>query len=159
MNAAIREPRRKIRPMREPDLDGVLNIEHAVYDFPWSYGTFRDCLRVGYACWVVEIDAEIAGYGILSAAGGEAHVLNLCVHPHHQSQGVGRGMLQRLIDLARWHRADRIFLEVRPSNAPAKRLYRGMGFQEVGRRRNYYPARDGREDALVMAHELERPRA
>jgi ribosomal-protein-alanine N-acetyltransferase len=103
---------------------------------------------------VLDRGSELVGYGVLSAAAGEAHVLNVCVAPHCQGEGLGRRLMRRLIDLARWHRAERIFLEVRPSNPHAVALYDTLGFNEIARRANYYPAAGGREDAIVMALEL-----
>ncbi|MFN8901906.1 MAG: ribosomal protein S18-alanine N-acetyltransferase, partial [Lysobacteraceae bacterium] len=84
----------------------------------------------------------------------EAHLLTLCIDPVQQGRGLGRRLLRRMIDLARWHMADRVFLEVRPSNPTAIALYRSEGFNEIGTRPRYYPAKDGREDAIVMAMEL-----
>lgn len=144
----------RIRSMQEHDLPHVLAIEEAAYDFPWTIGIFRDCQRAGYGCWVLESGDEVVGYGVLSHAAGECHVLNVCIAPAHQGQGLGRRLMQRLVDLARWHRAERIFLEVRPSNPRAIALYHSLGFNEIGRRPRYYPAAHGREDALVMAQEL-----
>jgi ribosomal-protein-alanine N-acetyltransferase len=103
---------------------------------------------------VLERAGEVIGYGVLSVAGGEAHVLNICVAPAEQGRGLGRRILARLLDLARWHHAERVFLEVRPSNTAAVALYHSSGFNEIGRRPNYYPGKRGREDALVMAIEL-----
>jgi ribosomal-protein-alanine N-acetyltransferase len=154
MNAQAREPLPTLRAMREGDLERVAAIEHQAYAFPWTYGIFRDCLRAGYGCWVMEQLDEVIGYAILSVAAGEAHVLNICILPMAQGAGHGRRLMRRVIDLARWHRAERIFLEVRPSNARAIALYHDLGFNEIGRRPNYYPAHAGREDALVMAMEL-----
>ncbi|GIX36019.1 MAG: ribosomal-protein-alanine acetyltransferase [Lysobacteraceae bacterium] len=144
----------RLRAMQEADLDRVLAIEQSAYAFPWTAGIFRDCLRSGYGCWVLDRDGEIVGYGVVSVAAGEAHLLNLCIAPRAQGQGLGRHLLGRLIELARWQRAERIFLEVRPSNPRAIALYHAMGFNEIGRRPRYYPAAQGREDALVMAREL-----
>jgi len=154
MVAAMAEPYPEFRPMRSDDLDQVAAIEARAYEFPWTLGIFRDCLRAGYQCWVLARPGEIIGYGVLSVAAGEAHVLNVCVAPETQRGGFGKRLMQRLIDLARWHRAERIFLEVRPSNDRAIALYDGFGFNEIGKRPNYYPARRGREDAIVMALEL-----
>ncbi|MBD8525616.1 ribosomal protein S18-alanine N-acetyltransferase [Pseudomarimonas arenosa] len=158
MNAQVREyldlaPAR-MRAMQEHDLERVAAIERAAYDFPWSIGIFRDCLRAGYGCWVLCHEEAVIGYGILSSGGGEAHVLNVCVDPEHHGAGHGRHLVKRLIDLARWQRAERVFLEVRPSNPRAIALYESLGFNEIGRRPRYYPARQGREDAIVMAQEL-----
>ncbi len=154
MVAVVRPAPPSLRPMRPEDVAEVSRIESSAYEFPWTEGIFRDCLRAGYGCWVLALDAEIAGYGVLSVAAGEAHLLNVCVAPRLQGEGHGRRLMKRLIDLARWHQAQRIFLEVRPSNPRAIRLYHDLGFNEIGRRPNYYPARQGREDALVFALEL-----
>ncbi len=154
MVAVIKDPYPSLRPMRLDDVDEVARIEAAAYAFPWTPGIFRDCLRAGYGCWVLAHAAEVVGYGVLSVAAGEAHVLNVCVAPSEQGRGYGARMMRRLIDLARWHQAQRIFLEVRPSNPRAIGLYQSLGFNEIGRRPNYYPAHVGREDAIVMAMEL-----
>ncbi len=154
MVAAPRELLPTLRPMTEADLTEVARIEAAAYAFPWTLGIFRDCLRAGYHGWVLARPGAIYGYGMLSIAAGEAHLLNLCIDPIRQGEGHGRRLLARMLDLARWHRAERIFLEVRPSNVAAIALYHDAGFNEIGRRPNYYPARVGREDALVMALEL-----
>ena len=142
--------------MQEGDFDAIMKIEQSVYPFPWSRGIFDDCLRVGYSSWVLELEQEIIGYAILSAAAGEAHILNLCVAAAHQRQGHGARILNRLFDLARWHHAKILFLEVRPDNHIAIRLYQQSGFDLVGRRPNYYPGAEGREDALLMAYSLQR---
>lgn len=140
--------------MRESDLDAVMGIERRAYPFPWTVGIFRDCLSADYPAWVLECDGAIIGYGVLSIAAGEAHVLNLCIEPAMQGGGHGRRLLRSLVRLARSLGAQRVFLEVRPSNPTAVALYHDEGFNEIGRRPRYYPARQGREDAIVMAREL-----
>ena len=143
--------------MKQADVEAVSAIEKRAYPFPWSPGIFRDCLRAGHHCWLLESPQVLLGYGVLSAAAGEAHLLNLCIAPEHQGHGHGRRLLARMIDLARWHRAAQVFLEVRPSNPRAIALYREYGFNEIGLRPNYYPSSKGREDAIVMAMELVPP--
>jgi len=143
-----------LRPMREDDLDVVLGIEQRAYPFPWTRGIFRDCLRADYPAWVLVEDGEVIGYGVLSIAAEEAHLLNVCAAPEVQGRGHGRRLLRALLRLARGRGARRVFLEVRPSNAPAIALYHDEGFNEIGRRPRYYPAHEGREDAIVMAMEL-----
>tara|TARA_R110002020_G_scaffold13380_4_gene48353 strand:+ start:10318 stop:10800 length:483 start_codon:yes stop_codon:yes gene_type:complete len=147
----------QVRPMKQADVEAVSAIEKRAYPFPWSPGIFRDCLRAGHHCWLLESPQVLLGYGVLSAAAGEAHLLNLCIAPEHQGHGHGRRLLARMIDLARWNRAAQVFLEVRPSNPRAIALYREYGFNEIGLRPNYYPASKGREDAIVMAMELVPP--
>ena len=144
----------RLRPMRESDLDAVLAIEVRAYPFPWTRGIFRDCLNAGHPAWVLEQDGRLLGYGVLSIAAGEAHVLNVCTAPEWQGRGHGRRTLRTLLQLARARGAERVYLEVRPSNPEAIALYHAEGFNEIGRRPRYYPAKDGREDAIVMAMEL-----
>ncbi len=143
-----------LRPLHEGDLDAVMEIELRAYPYPWTRGIFLDCLRAGYPGRVLESIDGLVGYGMLSLAANEAHVLNVCVDPRRQSHGYGRRLLRELVQLARQRGALRVFLEVRPSNAPAIALYESEGFNEIGRRPRYYPAANGREDALVMAVEL-----
>lgn len=157
MVAILQEPISSFRAMRASDLEAISRIELSAYPYPWTFGIFRDCLAAGYECWVLERSAELIGYGVLSVAGGEAHLLNLCVAPAEQGRGHGRRILARLLDLARWHHADRVFLEVRPSNKAAVVLYESAGFNEIGKRPNYYPGKKMREDAIVMAIELLAP--
>jgi ribosomal-protein-alanine N-acetyltransferase len=148
----------RLRPMREADLDAVLAIERRAYAFPWTLGIFRDCLRAGYPAWVLEQEQgrelRIIGYGVLSVAADEAHVLNVCTAPEEQGHGHGRKLLRALVRHAQGRGAHRLFLEVRPSNPHAMALYHDEGFNEIGRRPRYYPAHHGREDAIVMAKEL-----
>ncbi|MGN6656283.1 MAG: ribosomal protein S18-alanine N-acetyltransferase [Rhodanobacter sp.] len=144
----------QVRGMYLDDLPAVSALENASYEFPWSPGIFGDCVRAGHSCWVLCVDGTVAGYGILSTGADEAHLLNLCIGPDHRGCGLGRHLLMRLLDVARWNRAERVFLEVRPSNPGAKVLYESVGFREIGRRPRYYPARDGREDAIVMALDM-----
>ena len=145
----------QIRAMTEADLAEVALIEQRAYEFPWTHQIFKDCLRAGYGCFVLATRVEIFGYFVLSVAANEAHVLNVCIDPSEQRRGYGRRLMKRALDLARWHRAERVFLEVRPSNPNAMRLYRELGFSEIGRRPGYYPAANhSREDAIVMAIEL-----
>lgn len=144
-----------LRPMRDVDLDAIMQIEDAAYPFPWTRGIFRDCMRANYSMWVQERDGVIVGYGVLSIAADEAHVLNLCTAPGNEGHGLGQRMLQSLLRIARANGAQRVYLEVRPSNPRAISLYDRSGFNEIGRRPRYYPtANHGREDAIVMAMEL-----
>jgi len=136
------------------DLDTVMDIETRAYDYPWTQVIFRDCLRVGYCCWCYEVDGDIQGYGVMSVAAGESHILNVTVLPELQGQGIGSKLMKHFLQLARRHDADIVMLEVRPTNKPAIRLYEKLGFNEIGVRRNYYPADDGREDALLLALSL-----
>lgn len=147
-------PLADLRLMREADVEAVMEIELRAYPFPWTPGIFRDCLRAGYPAWVLQDGEGIFGYGVLSVGAGEAHLLNVCVDPRRQGHGHGRRLLRALMRVARGGGAQRVFLEVRPSNPHALALYQDEGFNEIGRRPRYYPDHEGREDAIVMAMEL-----
>lgn len=140
----------KLREMVVADVDTIMDIEVKAHAWPWTHGIFKDNIESGYNCWVMEENSEIVAYGIVQIVVGESELLNITVNPKHQGKGYGRLMLNELIDIARAG-ADTMFLEVRPSNKNAIGLYESMGFNEIGVRKNYYPAKGGREDALMMA--------
>jgi [ribosomal protein S18]-alanine N-acetyltransferase len=139
-----------VRPMNELDIPMVVTIEKSAYQFPWSEGIFRDCLRVGYVCRVIDAGGDTGGYGVMSVGAGEAHILNVCIREEYRGRGFARKMLLYLMDRARSVGMYEAFLEVRPSNTAAARLYHSMGFEQVGIRRGYYQATGGREDAAVL---------
>ncbi len=143
------------RRMSEDDLHDVAAVEAESYMFPWNAGVFRECLRAGYCCRVLERDGEVVGYAVMAAGAGEAHVLNVCVRPDLRGQQAGRYLMEWLLEEARMTGNSWIFLEVRPSNRPALQLYRSLGFVQVGTRRGYYQAVGGREDALVHRLDLD----
>ena len=151
MSAVIKESDIYIRPMSEQDVNSIINIEKDVYDFPWSKTIFEDCLHAGYSSWVLESDKILIGYGVMLIASDESHILNLCIHPNYRSIGIGKKLLGHFLALSKEYNIHRTFLEVRPTNFKAIRLYLNMGFNEIGSRRNYYPTKTGREDALVLA--------
>ncbi|MDD5329560.1 MAG: ribosomal protein S18-alanine N-acetyltransferase [Sulfuricella sp.] len=153
MNAQLQDAH-AFRPMRLADVEAVIAIECEIYPFPWSYGNFRDSLSAGHSCWIYEFGGRVIGYAVMMAAAGEAHLLNLGIAGDWQGRGMGRRFLLHLIGLAREYHAESMFLEVRPSNIPARRLYVTEGFREIALRKKYYPAEDGREDAILMELEL-----
>ncbi len=146
----------RFRPMGAADVMDVLELEQSCYRFPWSEQVFRDCLRVGYDCWVVDSADTVTGYGIMSMGAGECHILNLCIDPGLRRRGAGRSLLLKLLRRARDAGMEHAFLEVRPSNPAAIALYRGVGFEPIGLRRGYYQAEGGREDAMVLSLDLAR---
>jgi ribosomal-protein-alanine N-acetyltransferase len=152
---AIGMPELGIRPMQEADIAPVLRLERDSYAFPWTEGIFRDCLRVSYTCRVAVIGVVTVGYGILSVAAGEAHLLNLCVADVYRCRGIGRRLLAHLLLAAGNAGAREAFLEARPSNTSAIRLYQSLGFAQIGMRRGYYQAVDGREDAIVLKRRID----
>lgn len=154
MNPVAELASHRIRSMRESDLDAVHAIESGANAFPWSRDTFADCLRARHACSVLEREGVVDAFGILEVRGAESRVLNLCVRRPVQGRGLGRILLVSIIDAARSRGADTLTLEVRTTNRAARRLYRNLGFHEVGLRPGYYPAARGREDALILARAL-----
>jgi ribosomal-protein-alanine N-acetyltransferase len=152
MSAAMREQLTqvvRVRAMTLADIARVMEIERDTYPFPWSEGIFRDCVRVGYLCRVIETRGEIFGYAIMSFGADEAHLLNICIHRDLREQGVGRKLLQYLLDYARKSGMTDTFLEVRPSNPAAIHLYESLNFVRVGIRKAYYQGTPNREDAWV----------
>jgi len=145
------------RAMLLADVEAVLKIEQQVYDVPWTEGIFKDCINVGYNCFVYAPDDEILAYGLVSIAADEAHILNLCVTLKKQGQGLGKKMLHKLLLEAEVRNVCSIFLEVRASNTTAINLYDQEGFNRLGVRENYYPCLEGKEDAWVLGKELNLP--
>ena len=144
----------QLAPLQAEEIDAVLAIEDRAYPFPWSRANFADSLAAGYSAWTCRIDGELVGYAVMMLVLDEAHLLNLTVAPEWQRAGYGSLVMRHLFDTARGHGAKRMFLEVRPSNGSGQALYRRLGFETIGRRRGYYPAGAGREDAMVMAVDL-----
>jgi ribosomal-protein-alanine N-acetyltransferase len=144
----------EVRAMHDLDIPVVAAIEKAAYQFPWSEGIFRDCLRVGYVCRIIDVAGDVGGYGIMSIGAGEAHILNVCIRDEYRSRGFARKVLLYLLERARTAGMSEAFLEVRPSNVAAARLYHSLGFEQVGIRRGYYQASVGREDAAVLRRML-----
>jgi len=140
----------RYRCMTVEDLDSVIAIESEIYPHPWTRGNFGDSVSAGYHCWIMEQGGAIVGYGVMMIAAGEAHLLNLSIAAESQRRGLGRELLNFLIQLARDYFVRKIYLEVRPSNLAGRRLYAGAGFAEIATRNGYYPAQRGREDAVIM---------
>lgn len=138
------------RRMQASDLDAVMDIETRAFSHPWSRSLFADALT-SYQCWVMFEGERQVGHGVIQMILDEAHLLNITIDPKCQRRGLGRALLEHLMSQAQQHGANECFLEVRASNHSAYRLYESYGFNEIGRRRGYYPAAEGREDALVMA--------
>lgn len=139
-----------LRPMHRSDVATIMPLERVLYPFPWTTGNFTDSLNAGYSCWVCEFGSILVGYAVLMLGAGEAQVLNIAIAKDWQRQGLGRRLLQHLIKVAREYRAETMLLEVRPSNWGARHLYEEIGFNEITTRRGYYPAHQGREDAILM---------
>lgn len=158
MSAELKAVPAILREMRQTDVTVVATIEQGAYEFPWSPGIFRDCLLAGYTSLVLEHSGKVIGYGIMSVAAGEAHLLNLVLSESARRMGNGRRLLEHLMELARQAGVEGMYLEVRPSNLRALTLYERAGFEVLGRRRGYYRARGGTEDAVVLVRRFRRRR-
>ncbi len=163
-----------LRDMTETDLDAALRIEREVHAYPWTPGNFSDALRSKYVCKVYESESDgMLGYAVLMLAVDEAELLDIAIDSRYQRKGFGRSLLKEMLMLARRADMRRMVLEVRASNAPAIALYRSAGFEQIGLRRDYYPAApargtpmgarqtschpfadNGREDAILMGRAL-----
>ena len=139
------------RPMTVEDINQVMQVEQSVYEFPWSEQIFNDCIRVGYNCWIASTNEDVVGHAVISIAAGESHMLNLSIAKNHQGMGYGKLFVAHLVEVAQQQDAETMLLEVRPSNLQAISCYNSSGFNEIGSRKNYYPAAQGREDALLFA--------
>jgi ribosomal-protein-alanine N-acetyltransferase len=144
----------QMRLMTTEDLAVIETIEQSVYTHPWTRGNFADSLAAGYQCRILEQDGRIAGYAVLMLAAGEAHLLNLSIAGALQRRGLGSELLRFMTQLARDCGAQTLYLEVRASNQAGRALYARHGFAEIGTRRGYYPAHEGREDAVTMEKKL-----
>lgn len=144
-----------LRPMQVDDLAELMVGELAAYPYPWTQKNFEDCLNnQAYSCWVFEQANKLMGHVVLSLVIKEAHLLNICLYPAYQNQGWGRKLLNESEAIATAAGAETCFLEVRPSNKSGLHLYQTEAYNEIGLRKNYYPADQGREDAIVMAKTL-----
>lgn len=148
--SAVLKTECKLRPMQMEDVDVVMSIEPHIYSHPWTRGNFTDSLQSGYSAWVMMHGQKIIGYALMMMVLDEAHLLNLSIAKSYQKQGLGRLLLEHMITTSKNHRAANMFLEVRASNVSAIALYENIGFNEMSVRRGYYPAANGREDAVLM---------
>lgn len=154
MSAVLKVPLARLAPMTADDVERVIEIENAIYAFPWTPGNFGDSIGAGYDCWLYLEGDELVGYAVAMVGAGEAHLLNLSIGPEHQGRGLGWRLLAALIDAAHAQGAGNMLLEVRPTNLAGIALYAKAGFARLGVRKAYYPAQHGREDAWVYGREL-----
>lgn len=144
----------ELAPMKATDLDAVLAAEQRIYAFPWTRGNFADSLSSGYSAWLLNTGASMLGYAVMLLVLDEAHLLNISIVPEHQRAGLGSVLLEHLFTVASGQGAQKMFLEVRPSNILGRDFYRRHRFVQIGERPDYYPARNGREAALVLERVL-----
>jgi len=156
-------------PMQTADLDEVLKIESVSHIHPWTNGNFSDSLAAGHWAYCIrpQVDQMVKGsyldpavlwaYCVLFPAVDELHLLNITVSPHLRKLGLGQRIMAAIEGVAAQQKMPRIILEVRPTNSAAVALYQKLGYEQIGVRKNYYPANPetgSREDALVMAKSI-----
>lgn len=154
MSAVFKSMEAGFEPMTEDRLEHVVAIERRAYAQPWTRGNFADSLRSGYHARILGAGDAVLGYFVAMQGVDEVHLLNITVEPAWQGQGWGRMMLDALALWSRAQGAQWLWLEVRTTNLRAQQVYQRYGFRRVGERRNYYPADQGREDAIVMSYPL-----
>ena len=139
-----------VRPMVMTDVDGVMAVEHDSFLTPWSRSAFEEELAQNrLARYIVAVEnGEIVGYAGTWLVINEAHVTNVAVSGQRRREGIGRLLMQKLMELARDNDMESMTLEVRVSNAAARHLYEQLGFVEAGIRKNYYS--ETKEDALIL---------
>lgn len=143
-----------LRAMHVDDLEAVAALARRADPFGWTLRNFQDGLAAGYGMTVLEHEGKVAGYCVVMIVIDEAELLEIAVDPALQGAGRGKTLLAAALAQAREGAARLMHLEVRESNARARKMYRSAGFAEVGRRRNYYPTESGREDAILMTKDL-----
>lgn len=144
------------RAMTPADLETVADLTHRADPFGWTLRNFSDAHASGNTLTVLTVDGVTSGIAAVMHVLDESELLEIAVQPAMQGRGYGKALLAQAIALARRNGAVRMFLEVRESNARARKMYTSFGFEETGRRRNYYPTENGREDAILMTAQFSR---
>lgn len=144
------------RSMTPADLEAVADLTRRADPFGWTLRNFSDAHASGNTLTVLTVDGVTSGIAAVMHVLDESELLEIAVQPAMQGRGYGKALLAQAIALARRNGAVRMFLEVRESNARARKMYTSFGFEETGRRRNYYPTENGREDAILMTAQFSR---
>ncbi len=143
-----------ITPMSIDDLMDVYNLEVESYDFPWTKEILRDCILYKYDAFTIYLNNLLVGYIIAKISSPETHILNLTINANFRKKGLGKSLIQLIINDSRIRGAEDIILEVRVNNINAIALYEKLDFKKVGKRKNYYESKEGREDAYVLQLKL-----
>jgi [ribosomal protein S18]-alanine N-acetyltransferase len=143
-----------LRKLTPQDAPSMYAMEVSANHFPWSLHQFTDSFAIGDFGWGIERANLLVAFALFSHVIDEATLLNIVVHPHWQRRGMARELLVCGLQQLSERGAARCLLEVRVGNLGAIALYSSLGFDVDGRRRDYYPAAHGREDALLMSRHL-----
>ena len=142
--------------MIDDHIRDVIDIENDSYGYPWSEKIFFDCIKHNYLCKVLLLDNAVIGYLISSIVQNECHIMNLCIRKEFRGNSYGKYLLNELHEEVINSNCILVFLECRPSNLSALNLYKSEGYNEIGLRKNYYPAPNGYEDALMLAKNVKK---
>ncbi len=142
------------RAMTPADLEDAAALTHRADPFGWTLRNFSDALAAGNTLTVAVLDGVVVGVAAVMHVIDECELLEIAIDPSHQGRGFGKALLTEAVRLAKHNGAARMFLEVRVSNERARCLYKSFSFEETGRRKNYYPTEEGREDAILMTAKL-----
>ena len=143
-----------ISPLLPEELEWILPIEKACHEFPSSPELLGTCFSKRYRNFKLVEGKKVKGFYMAEVLLDEMTLHNICVHPDCQGKGFGRQLFEHFVETARAHDVVQLWLEVRESNGPAIKLYQDNGFDVAGIRKNYYPAKSGREDAYLMGRAL-----
>lgn len=140
-----------IRVMTFADIDAVMRIENSTNPTPWSEKIMRDCINVGFKCFVLVVDGAVMGYAVYVLSLYQCHLLNLRLDPALHGQGYGSDFLRFCLQETLKEGVGWMVLEVRPSNPAGLALYKKFGFSQISVKEKYYDDGDGKfEDALVL---------
>ncbi|GMM83341.1 ribosomal protein S18-alanine N-acetyltransferase [Pseudoalteromonas sp. MTN2-4] len=137
--------------LNDMPLETIMGIEAACHGFPWSAKTMQSCLGGRYYNAGLLLSDELVGFYIAEQVGPDHTLMDICVAPQYQGQGYAKQLMVHLLEQAQTRQAENCFLEVRESNLSAIAVYQKFDFSEVGLRKNYYPAKEGKEHAVLMA--------
>lgn len=138
-----------IRRMTKEDIESVYEIETLCFSMPWSKESLMAELKNIYAIYYVfEQDSKVWGFAGMHRIVDEGHITNVAVHPQRRRQGIGKALLNKLIEDAKENNLIGVTLEVRSKNTAAVQLYKSLGFEEAGIRKNYYIC--PQDDAIIM---------
>lgn len=148
----------RVEELLADDFEKIIEIESRAYSVPWKREVVEKIFQQDLKRIKLIYQEQLAGYAFLSSVLDEGHLLHITIDPNYQGLGLGRRLLQYILELGQQKGLSSIFLEVREGNTPARGLYQSIGFNEIGLRKGYYPCKDGsREDAIVMAYTIFEP--
>jgi ribosomal-protein-alanine N-acetyltransferase len=141
-------------PLNIDEIAIILPIEQACHAYPSSETLLQSCFTKRYRNFKMLLDNKVIGFYMGDLLLDEMTLHNICIDPSHQGKGYGKQLFMHFLATARAHKVEQLWLEVRESNVAAIALYQNNGFDVAGTRKDYYPAKSGREDALLMGSML-----